>query len=107
MVGAIVAGTILSIVAAARTIRVRSVRVRRILRSQIVWTRIGGLHVEGQIVCLGSGEGGGVVDAEELVQEAGTFAALDVAAAAAGVVVSVERHWWERSFEFRRRCKEG
>ena len=45
-------------------------------------------------------EGDGVVDAEELVEEAGAFAALDVAAAAAGVVVGVEWHGW-RSCGFR------
>jgi hypothetical protein len=50
------------------------------------------VHVEGQMVGLRGGESDGVVDAEELVEEAGAFAALDVAAAAAGVGVSVEWH---------------
>ena len=48
------------------------------------------VRVEGQVIRLGSGESYGVVDAEELIEEAGTFAALDMAAAA--VVVGVERH---------------
>lgn len=61
------------------------------------------IHVEGQVVCLGSRKSEGVVDAEELVEEAGAFAALDVAAAAAGVVVGVERHWWKKTGGFRRR----
>lgn len=52
-----------------------------------------------------SGKGDGVVDAEELVEETGTFAALDVAAAAAGVVVGVEWHGWMRICGFRRRSK--
>jgi hypothetical protein len=54
---------------------------------------------------LRSGKGDGVVDAEELVEETGTFAALDVAAAAAGVVVGVEWHGWMRICGFRRRSK--
>ena len=52
---------------------------------------------------MGGGEGDWVVDAEELVQKAGTFAALNVTAAAAGVVVGVEWHGWMRSCGFRRR----
>ena len=62
------------------------------MRSQRVRARISVVHVEGKVVCLGSGERDGVVDAEELVEEARTFAALDVATAAAGVVVGVEWH---------------
>ena len=54
---------------------------------------------------MGSGESEGVVDAEELVEEAGAFAALDVAAAAAGVVVGVERHGVVRTCESKRRFK--
>jgi hypothetical protein len=79
-------------VAAARAIRVRSVRVGRSVCSHGIWARIRVVHVEGEVVCLGSGESDGVVDAKELVEEAGAFAALNVAAAAAGVVVGVERH---------------
>ena len=92
MVRAIVTRTVPSIVAAARAIRVGSVRVGRRVRSQRARARIGVVHVEGQVIRLGSGESDGVVDAEELIEEAGTFAALDMAAAAAGVVVGVERH---------------
>ena len=51
---------------------------------------------------MGSGESDGVVDAEELIEEAGTFAALDTAAAAAGVVVGVEWHGCLRSDGFSR-----
>lgn len=68
-------------------------------------SRIGVVHVEGQVVCLGRGEGDGVVNAEELVEEAGAFAALDVAAAAASVVVGVERHGVVRTCESKRRFK--
>ena len=39
-----------------------------------------------------AGESGGTVDGEEFFEEAVAFAALDVAAAAAGVGVGVERH---------------
>lgn len=39
-----------------------------------------------------AGESGRAVDGEELFEEAVAFAALDVAAATAGVGVSVERH---------------
>ena len=39
-----------------------------------------------------AGESGRAVDGEELFEEAVAFAALDVAAAAAGVGVGVERH---------------
>ena len=106
MVRTIVARTILSIVAAARAIRVGSVGVGRRAGSQRVGgSRIGVVHVEGQVVCLGRGEGDGVVNAEELVEEAGAFAALDVAAAAAGVVVGVERHGVVRTCESKRRFK--
>lgn len=41
---------------------------------------------------MGAGEGGWTVDGEQLVEETGAFAALDVTAAAAGVGVGVERH---------------
>jgi hypothetical protein len=93
MVRTIISRTILSIVAAARAIRIWGVPIGRRVRSQRVGTRIRVVHVEGEVICLGGGESDGVVDAEELVEEAGAFAALDVAAAAAGVVVGVERHW--------------
>ena len=73
---------------------------------QRVWTRIRVIHVEGAIICLRSGESDGVVDGEELVEEAGAFAALDVAAAAAGVVVGVERHECKRQSEFKRSSME-
>jgi hypothetical protein len=58
------------------------------------------VHVEGQIVGLRGGESDGVVDAEERVEEARAFAALNVAAAAVGVGVGAEGHvdgmrvWW-------------
>lgn len=78
--------------AATRAIRVRNVRVGRRVRSQRARARMDVVRVEGQVIRLGSGESYGVVDAEELIEEAGTFAALDMAAAAAGVVVGVERH---------------
>ena len=94
MVRAIVARTMFSIVTAARAKRVWSVCVGRCVGSQRVGARIRVLHVEGQVVRLGSRESDRVVDAEELVEKAGTFAALDVAAAAAGVEVGVE--WHER-----------
>ena len=73
MARTIVTGTILPIVAAAGAIGVgivyvgRGVCVRRGVCSQRVGARIGGVHVEGEVVCLGSGESDGVVDAEELV----------------------------------------
>ena len=72
---------------------------------QRVWTRIRVIHVEWEIICLRSGESDGVVDGEELVEEAGAFAALDVAAAAAGVVVGVERHGVVRTCESKRQFK--
>jgi hypothetical protein len=50
------------------------------------------VHVEGQTIGLRGRESGGIVDAEELVEEAGAFAALNVATAAAGVGVGVEWH---------------
>jgi hypothetical protein len=50
------------------------------------------VHVEGQIVGLRGRESDGIVDAEELVEDAGAFAALDVAATAAGVGVCVQWH---------------
>ena len=73
MIRTIIAGTIFPIVAAAGAIGVgivyvgRGVCVRRGVCSQRVGARIGGVHVEGEVVCLGSGESDGVVDAEELV----------------------------------------
>lgn len=73
--------------------------------SQRVGARIRVLHVEGQVVRLGSRESVRVVDAEELVEKAGTFAALDVAAAAAGVEVGVEWHERMSSCRIRRRPK--
>ena len=91
--------------AAARAVRIGSVRVGRSVGSQRVGATISVVHVEGQVVRLGSGESDGVVDAEEFVQEAWTFAALDVAAAAAGVVVGVERHGWKRILRLRCPCK--
>ena len=94
MVRAIVARTMLSIVTAARAKRVWSVRAGRCVGSQRVGARIRVLHVEGQVIRLRSRESDRIVDAEELVEKAGTFAALDVAAAAAGVEVGVE--WHER-----------
>jgi hypothetical protein len=54
--------------------------------------RIRVLHVEGEVLGLRTGESGGTVDGEEFFEEAVAFAALDVAAAAAGVGVGVERH---------------
>jgi hypothetical protein len=50
------------------------------------------VHVEGQIIGLRGGESDGVVDVEELVEEAGAYAALEVAAAAACVGVCVQWH---------------
>ena len=73
------------------------------MRSQRVGARIGVFHVEGQVVRLRSRESDRVVDAEELIEEARTFAAWDVAAAAAGVVVGVERHGRMRVCGFGRR----
>lgn len=58
----------------------------------MVRARISVLHVERQIIRLGSGESHGIVDAEQLVEKAGAFAALDVTAAATGVVVGVKWH---------------
>lgn len=51
--------------------------------------RVGELHVEGQIVGLQGCECGGVVDAQELGEEAFALLALDVATAAARVGVGV------------------
>lgn len=70
----------------------KAVRVVKVVVVPRNRTRIVVLHVEGQVVGLRAGEGGWAVDAEELFEEAGALAALDVAAAAAGVGVSVERH---------------
>jgi hypothetical protein len=67
MLRAIVTRTILSIVAATRAIRVRSVRAGSRVRSQRVGARIRVVHVEGEVVCLGSGESERIIDAEELV----------------------------------------
>jgi hypothetical protein len=67
MLRAIVTRTILSIVAATRAIRVRSVRAGSRVRSQRVGARIRVVHVEGKVVCLGSGESERIIDAEELV----------------------------------------
>jgi hypothetical protein len=97
VVRTIKAGPILSIVAAAAAIRVGHVRVGGALWSRRVLTRIRVVHVEGQIIGLRGGESDGVVDAEELVEEAGAFAALDVATAAAGVGVCVEWHVGKRA----------
>ena len=92
MVRAIVAGTILSIVAPARAIQVGSVSVGRSVRSCMIRARISVLHVEGQMTRLGGGESDGIVDAEQLIEKAGAFAALDVTAAATGVMVCVKWH---------------
>jgi hypothetical protein len=54
-------------VAATRAIRVRSVRAVSRVRSQRVGARIRVVHVEGEVVCLGSGESERIIDAEELV----------------------------------------
>lgn len=82
----------LSIMATTGAVRVGHVSTGRPQRSQRIQTRIRVFHVEGQVIGLRGGESGGIVDAEELVEEAGAFAALDVAAAATGVGVCVERH---------------
>jgi hypothetical protein len=67
MIRAVVARTVLPIVAAARAIRVRSVRVGRSVRPQRVRARISIVHIEGQIIRLRSGKSDRIVDAEELV----------------------------------------
>ena len=113
MIRTIVARAILAIVAAAGAVSVRGVRVggvgvggvqvamvRSRRRRRAVGFRRGGgvqawvgvLHVEGEVVGLGARESGRAVDGEEFFEEAVAFAALDVAAATAGVGVSVERH---------------
>lgn len=91
MLRTVVPRAILAIVTAARAVGVGDVVVRRAVGSRAWVVEV--LHVERQVVGLRAGESGRVVDAEELVEEAGAFAALDVAAAAAGVGIGVERHW--------------
>jgi hypothetical protein len=71
-------------------------RRRRRGRGAQAWVE--GLHIEGEVVCLRTGEGGGAIDGEEFFEEAVALAALDVAAAAAGVEVGVQRHLREMFF---------
>jgi hypothetical protein len=115
MIRTVIPRAILAIVAAARAVSVWGVRVggvgvrgvqvamvrsrRRRQRRAVGLRRRGGvqawvgvLHVEGEVIGLRAGESGRAVDGEELFEEAVAFAALDVAAATAGVGVSVERH---------------
>jgi hypothetical protein len=125
MIRTIISGAVLAIVAAARAVSVRAVSViggvsagtvsvggvhvavRRRRRRAVGFRRrrrrgaqagVEGLHVEGKVVGLRAGESGGAVDGEEFFEEAVAFAALDVATAAAGVGVGVQRHLRGRWF---------
>lgn len=62
------------------------------MHARRAWFAIRILHVEGQVVRLRGRESSRIVDPKEFIEEAGAFAALDVAPAAAGVGVCVERH---------------
>jgi hypothetical protein len=113
MIRTVIPRAILAIVAAARAVSVWGVRVggvgvrgvqvamvRSKRRRRAVGLRrrggvqawVGVLHVEGEVIGLRAGESGRAVDGEEFFEEAVAFAAFDVAAATAGVGVSVERH---------------
>jgi hypothetical protein len=101
IVGSVSAGTV-SVQVAVRRRRRRAMGFRRRRRSRGSQARVEGLHIEGQVVGLRTGESGGAVDGEEFFEEAVALAALDVTAAAAGVGVGVQRHlrkiggllWW-------------
>jgi hypothetical protein len=100
VVRTVVARAVLSVVAAAGAKGIGNISVGRRVQSELGRARIRVLHVERQVIGLGGGKSDGIVDAEELVEEAGALAALDVAATATSVMVGVERHEWPRAREF-------
>lgn len=92
MFGTIVARPVSAIMATTRTVGIRNIRVvvlAQTVQSRRSRARIGEVHVEGQVVGLQGSESGGVVDAQELGEEAFALPALDVASAAARVGVCV------------------